>query len=325
MWEKTIAIGTVILVILTSVLVWQGFNRPQSALIWSVLALTIVGLIVAAALNVQAARIKHSSQPPAMAVVTRDDTEIGSLRGERETFRQDNGKLRDRVKELEDKLNQSLLLSGQFKGELDAVYADALLWWLKDVCAGTCSFSTVDAAKAVELSEEQARAGLRWLKENQVIEQLPMDGWSFVSAKVRATPGYRRFTTQQPWRGQSLRDKARQVAADLFTFVRELGKEPYVSPPSPKETGEEYLKRAYETTSPWVSAAVHGYEARFRQRVTQLYHELEAAGIHHDLREVDINESPKSAEQIRLIAETIFLATAKMDMEQLAKGTSPTS
>jgi hypothetical protein len=56
MWEKVVAIGTVVLIILTSILVWQGFNRP--AINWPLLgtvAIVALAFVIAAILNFKAA------------------------------------------------------------------------------------------------------------------------------------------------------------------------------------------------------------------------------------------------------------------------------
>jgi hypothetical protein len=62
MWEKIVAIGTVILIILTSILVWQGFSRP--AINWPILGIVgivALALVIAAILNFKTAHLRAQS------------------------------------------------------------------------------------------------------------------------------------------------------------------------------------------------------------------------------------------------------------------------
>lgn len=86
------------------------------------------------------------------------------------------------------------------------------------------------------------------------------------------------------------------------------------------EPQRDYLLRVVTITGPWVEKIAHGYEAKFRQRVTQLYHELSAEGVNHGLAESDIQAQPMSAATIRTIAESLIMMTARMDIDQLALG-----
>lgn len=79
MWEKIIAIGTVILIILTSILVWQGFSRP--AINWPILgtvALVALALVIAAILNFKTASLRLSGR--------RKDTEVVSSAEDRQIW-----------------------------------------------------------------------------------------------------------------------------------------------------------------------------------------------------------------------------------------------
>jgi|SRR5580704_1991221 hypothetical protein len=110
----------------------------------------------------QTATTKRSSTPSAPSTNAAEETEIASLR--------------ERVLHFETKFNESLEVSGRFKAELDEIYADVILAWLKEACVGDLRFSTTTAATTVELREDQAVAGLEWLRNHGLLEQVPSGG-----------------------------------------------------------------------------------------------------------------------------------------------------
>ncbi|HTZ95578.1 MAG TPA: hypothetical protein VMB18_04210 [Terriglobales bacterium] len=124
-------------------------------------------------------------------------SDTASLKAERDRLQQDNKELQERVLHFETKLNQSLESLGQFKAELDEVYADVILCWLKDCCSGTCTLSTDEAVKATELEHNQATAGMGWLAAHELLKKTPL-GWTY--AATIATPRYRKFTSKHPWK-----------------------------------------------------------------------------------------------------------------------------
>jgi len=124
---------------------------------------------------------------------------------------------------------------------------------------------------------------------------------------------------------QVLRERAVQLAHELFAFLREKGPKPEVEKPHKYEETEDYLMRVMDAVGPWTKAIHHGYEAKFKERVAQLYHELEEAGIEHGLQMSDINPQVQNADNIRKIAETLFLVAARMDAEDAMKRTASAS
>jgi len=98
-----------------------------------------------------------------------------------------------------------------------------------------------------------------------------------------------------------------------------------VEKPHKYEETEDYLMRVMDAVGPWTKAIHHGYEAKFKERVAQLYHELEEAGIEHGLQMSDINPQVHNADNIRKIAETLFLVAARMDAEDAMKRTASAS
>lgn len=309
--------------ILAVIQVWEGFKHPEkigNALPWIIVVFLFLVSSVLYLVGVVIKRRQYTEQSE-----SKDDANaLAELRAEREQSQREAQQLRERVCDLTDKLNSSLIKSGEFKGELDEVYPDAILCWLKDMTATTVTFSTLETAKRVELSEEKTTDGLQWLKKHNLVKEHGI-GWQFIAATaISVTPRYRRFTAQRGWvprpapqRG-ALRDKTYQLAIDLFASLRSHP-EPQVAERSANETQEVYLGRVVRTTGPWIESMQHLYEAQFRERVDKLYHELSAARITHDLRSMNLTAT-QGPYQVKAIAAALFMLAAKMDMQRIENG-----
>lgn len=118
-----------------------------------------------------------------------------------------------------------------------------------------------------------------------------------------------------------LRLRVRELSQELFDFLREVGPAPEVKRRNKDEEIEDYLRHAYQVTGPRIKALHHGYEARgLGDRVNKMYHELEAAGVQHELKPNNLVSQVQNEDNIRTIAEALFRTAANMEMQDVAKG-----
>jgi hypothetical protein len=141
-----------------------------------------------------------------------------------------------------------------------------------------------------------------------------------VKSDVKVRPALsKQVATTSP--REILRLKVRQLSQDLFDFLHEVGPTPEVKPRNSNEPIEDYLRHAYQVTGPRIKALHHGYEARgLGDRVNKMYHELEAAGVQHELKLNDLVSQVQNEHNIRTIAEALFRTAANMEMQDVAKG-----
>jgi hypothetical protein len=119
---------------------------------------------------------------------------LASLRAEHEGIQRENAGLRDLLVQREEKLNQSLLLAGQFKLETDQLYADTVLLWLREHIHTTGSFASVNVAGAIGLSQDAVSRGLELLRSKyQIVDRMSsdVDAWTFAAGGTPFVPKYK--------------------------------------------------------------------------------------------------------------------------------------
>ena len=125
-----------------------------------------------------------------MTIAQQESTE---LRRERDRLQQENKKLESDKFHFTDELNKSLIKSGEFMREVEDLYADTVLCWLKTHIKTAGTAKVADVAKALELPEEIIRRGFEWLaKQYQIVRPVPgfPDAWNY-TATARADLKYR--------------------------------------------------------------------------------------------------------------------------------------
>jgi hypothetical protein len=119
-----------------------------------------------------------------------------------------------------------------------------------------------------------------------------------------------------------LKERALQLARDLFAFLREKGPDPKVDY-SGVNSLEDAIRKALETHGPYIEAIHYGYLAHFRQRTIDLFHELAEHGIQvPEVKSWEIDPPQVARESyIRKIAESLFLVAARMDIRDASRST----
>ncbi len=166
-----------------------GFIRGNS---WNYVPLLF--LIAAGAIWVIGRLIPSNPAQGAEIVLPKEAPGAELLRSKNDDLSRENKSLSDRVIELEDRLNRSLALSGQFKLEADELYADTVLWWLRDHIHSTGKVSVSPLAKALELSEDAIKRGLGLLKSKYELVSQPLsdlDMWTFSASASPLVPKYK--------------------------------------------------------------------------------------------------------------------------------------
>lgn len=83
------------------------------------------------------------------------------------------------------------------KAELVEIYADVILFWLKENCHTVCTFTTDHMAINVALPIEKASLGLQRLQKHELIVKKPLFWeYSAISAS-NVSPGYERLVGQE--------------------------------------------------------------------------------------------------------------------------------
>jgi hypothetical protein len=121
-----------------------------------------------------------------------------------------------------------------------------------------------------------------------------------------------------------LQEKAIKLGHDLFSFLGEI--EPPNLSDRPKSF-EDVWKRLIEVKTPYAIRVRDGYVSKFGDRVIEVARELEAAGIKNlEIENVEINppEAVRSGD-VRKIADSLFLAAARMGIKEASKGTKAAS
>jgi hypothetical protein len=118
-----------------------------------------------------------------------------------------------------------------------------------------------------------------------------------------------------------IRDMVRDLAHDLFAFLKEIGPGPKMTPEegATKETRRESMARVWRELGPWVTAIHNGYDSRFRVRLENLMQELRAKEITDTgIEPWEINPpNGQNDERIRGIAEKLYILAAKMDIQKM--------
>lgn len=84
---------------------------------------------------------------------------------------------------------------------------------------------------------------------------------------------------------QGIAGKTRELANDLYSFLKEIGPEPKLDIPKGLDVEEQVLLIG-KTLDPWQDRMFWGYEHKFKQRVADFIVELRANGIDPGIREL---------------------------------------
>ncbi|MGA8152866.1 MAG: hypothetical protein WB952_18090 [Terriglobales bacterium] len=228
-------------------------------------------------------------------------------------------KLHGRLIHLEDRLNQSLLLSDQFKSEADELYADMVFGWLRDHIRTTGSFSVTTLTQSTGLPQDAVTRGLGLLKSKyQIVSQrLPdVDAWSFVAGSTPFVPKYKiAVATREPAidpSKHSPRNEARELSDDLHAFLKELGP----CPAPKKAAGQddlEFIRYASSQVGPWTQRLVAGWAGRFADRACKTRHLLAERNVVDFELDQAIDATNKNENNILRIADKFLLLSSRVD------------
>ena len=118
----------------------------------------------------------------------------------------------------------------------------------------------------------------------------------------------------------SLQQRARQLASDLFAFLREKGPEPQ---PDRALAPMDQLVQVWKANEPYIEKVRCGYDHRFRRPVVDFFSELGEHGVDvPELEASDLNPPHgQSADRIKKIANTLYLVAARLEAATAAEGT----
>lgn len=121
--------------------------------------------------------------------------EAAEARAERDKLSNENADLKKDVFHFQTKFTESMELSGKFMREVEDLYADTVLYWLKNHIRTSGRATVADVAKALGLPDDIVRRGFGWLaKQYEIVRPVPgfADVWSYAvtaaDAKFRIIP-----------------------------------------------------------------------------------------------------------------------------------------
>jgi len=126
--------------------------------------------------------------------------ESKQLDDEKATLEKNNQELKARISEVEQRWNNSALLSGQFLQEAARLSGELIFLWLREHCPTKTQFSSIHMAENLGISRDAALHGLELLQREYrlVVQPLPnVDGWEYVPSLTALQPTLKATTRLQ--------------------------------------------------------------------------------------------------------------------------------
>jgi cell division protein FtsB len=298
-------------------------------------------LTVGAIANIVARRRERTvttHEPP------KPDKADDTLRAERDKLRQENKTLEQQVFHFQEKFNQSIEVSGQFKAErdrlqenydilskkfgdlttqfnqsvwrtdgykreTDELYAEIVFVWLRDNIHSTGTTSAALLSQTLGLSADAVTRGLILLESDyHIVKQRSpnVDAWTFVAGATPFQPRFRIVPAVE-----TDRDKIFGLAARLRRFLKESGPRPDF--PQPDGMSQlDYIKSLQAEVGPWLQRLIAGYAGRFADDVQKARHLL----AEHNVVDFELDglmQSPKDENNILKIARKRTAMAAELD------------
>jgi len=283
MWEKIIALGTMILIVLTSILVWQGFNRPT--INWPILGaicFVVLGLGFAAILNFRTARIRSQPKPPTADAFHNPHWETVS-----------NKEFLNETVELDGKrFYRSNFVNARFMYHGTAPYE-----FLECGIGSSVIVSTDNLACAQYARLERMASSLPGTPVTVSIDKYgnvkPDDG-----IKVKEI------------KSDTLQQRSFALCKEIRKFLNEIGPQP-----TSQEHGAVADLKHSGVVRDWKNRFESGYRQRFADRVLKIRNELQAHGLQDN--EVDHylfnSEFVPSTQMLRQVVEDLLIMAAHLE------------
>ncbi len=135
--------------------------------------------------------------------------ESKQLDGEKAALEKNNQELKGRISEVEQRWNNSALLSGQFLQEAATLSGELILVWLREHCPTKTQFSSISMAENLGISRDAALHGLELLQREYRLVTRPLqnvDGWEYIPSLAALQPTLKATTRlQQATREETVR------------------------------------------------------------------------------------------------------------------------
>jgi hypothetical protein len=110
----------------------------------------------------------------------------------------------------------------------------------------------------------------------------------------------------------TFQQRAITLRRELRDFLKDSGPTPDIKI-SPGESTKNYLRRSITSNFPRTEKMHHGYERRFKDRVIDIYHEMKEHNFSDPIFTELIASETHNEEQIREIADRLWLLAGKLD------------
>ncbi len=204
---------------------------------------------------------------------------------EKTALEQTNQQLEHRVSELQQRWNNSALLSGQFLQEASTLSGELIYLWLTEHCQTRAQFSSASIAENIGISQQAALHGLEWLQGQQKLVSRPLqnvDGWEYMPSTIalqsslKATTRLNKRSLDSFFSPLQIRvfDLARQFQRESQDFLR-------ANPPPPVPNAlalsGDYAE-VYKKHLAWKERLSGWYRSAFAGHLQQISDELAAHG-----------------------------------------------
>jgi|GEM_PF-4750890 len=275
--------------------IWSGVSGPA---IWIISVLVFAVFLCTLALAGSRLRPRPEKEE---VIGRRSKGSSSEIRAGAADVQQENERLSDRVLQLEERLNQSLLLSGQFKLECDELYADSVFEWLRKNIHSTGTFSGAALAESVGLSVDAVTRGLGLLRSKyQIVTQRSpgVDAWSFVAGATAFKPKFKIVALEQL--SETLVERTLKLRCEIEGWVIGIG-------PKPKpeivasDSSVDVTRKIREAIEPWYNKITFGYERHYAERVQTIFLEFGELGLLPIGFSSEINQAQSVEDGIRQV------------------------